>query len=123
MGSVQILLARGTNKKMLAQGLLFLKRGRALERPVDDMADLLVTINLHWFLLPSVPAVPRGPDKSLKIRSRRTLLPLPPSPAAINLPESEGQALLDRWAPAFAESERDAGNLPCALPARRAGAL
>src|ERR1700691_676131 len=123
MGSVQILLARSTSKKMLAQSLLLLKRGRALERSVDDMADLLVTINWHWFLLPSAPAVLRGHDKSLKTRSRRTLLSRPPFPAAIDLPESAGRALPDRWARASAASERDAGHPECAPPARRARAL
>src|ERR1700683_602487 len=123
MGSVQIPLARDTGKKMFAESLPLLRGGRSHERSVDDVADLLVTINLHLFLLPSVPAAPRGPDKSSKIRSRPTLRSRPPFPAAIDLPGSAGRVLLDRWVPASAASERDAGHPQCALPARRARAL
>src|SRR5580658_5477395 len=123
MGSVQILLARDACKKMFAESLLLLRGGRTRERSVDDMADLLVTINLHLFLLPSAPAVPRGRDKSLKRRSRRTLRSRPPFPVAIDLPENAERVLLDRWVPASAASERDAGHPQCALPARRARAL
>src|SRR5580658_6403898 len=83
MRSLQITLARDTGRKMFAESLLFLRRGRAGERSVDDVADLLVTINLHLFLLPSAPAVPRGRDRSLTIRSRRMLRSHQPFPAAI----------------------------------------
>src|SRR5580658_11245692 len=105
---------------MLAESLLFLRGGRADERSVDDVTDLLVTINLHLFLLPSAPAEPRGRDRSSTIRLRRTLRSRSTFPAAIDLPESAGRVLRDRLAPASAASARDAGHPQCALPAQRA---
>src|ERR1700727_1436984 len=65
LGNVQIALACGTSRHMLAKRLFFLNRDFARERFVDQVADRLVTISWHVLLHPFVPAGLPCRDKSL----------------------------------------------------------
>src|ERR1700722_4204327 len=104
---------------MFAACLLFLERGCAYERFIDNMANRLMTISLHLVLRPTEPAGQRGRDKFWKILWKRTPRSPPPFPAGIDPLESEGRALRDRSAPAFAAKARGAGRLQFGLLARR----